>query len=168
MTSYSEFSESQISNLTERYADRLDSVIFVHCSSIKGVHMFYKCPFCFSVGVSTKYNPLKKNGQMYKSLKPTFHHHGSGFDNSNRIEGRSTHCSSKYHIDEVFGKQQDLEMKMIKNKISKQQYDFIMEKRDVFYKEQQKEVVMVVDDNTIRETSDEAQYQLLQKYNRNH
>jgi len=168
MTFYSEFTEAQKNNLKEKYTDRLDGVVFVHCTRIKGVHMFYKCPFCFDVRGRTKYNPLKKNGQMYKSLKPTFHFHGSGFDNSNRIEGRSTHCSSKYHLDEVFGSHQELELKIARKKITQEQFDFIIEKRNQFLAEQQKEVVMVVDDNTIRETSNEAQYQLLQKYHRNH
>tara|TARA_R110000851_G_scaffold330612_1_gene503621 strand:- start:470 stop:976 length:507 start_codon:yes stop_codon:yes gene_type:complete len=157
MTFYSEFTEAQKLNLKDKYADRLDRVLFVHCSHIKGVHMFYKCPFCFDVRGRTKYNPLKKNGQMYKSLKPTYHHHGSGFNNSNRTEGRSTHCSSKYHIDEVFGSHQELELKKARNKITQGQFDFIMKKRFEFLKEQEKEVVMVVDDNTIRETSEEQQ-----------
>ena len=168
MTFYSEFTDAQKLNLTNKYAESLDNIIFVHCTHIKGVHMFYKCPFCFNVRGKTKYNPLKKNGEKYKSIKPTFHHHGSGFDNSNRSEGRSTHCSSKYHIDEVFGSHKDLELKMIRNKITKQQFNFIMEKKSEFLKEQEKEVIMVVDENTIRESSEEQQALSYIKYHNSH
>tara|TARA_R110002073_G_scaffold124671_2_gene268994 strand:- start:896 stop:1402 length:507 start_codon:yes stop_codon:yes gene_type:complete len=168
MTFYSEFTEAEKLNLTEKYADELDRVLFVHCSHIKGVHMFYKCPFCFDVRNKIKYNPLKKDGTMYKSLKPHYHFHGSGFDNSNRTEGRITHCSSKYHLDEIFGSHPDLEVKVIKNKLSKEQFDFIMKKRKEFLKDQEKEIVMVVDDNTIRETSEEQQALSFIKYQKKH
>jgi len=150
MTFYSDFTEAQKINLENKYTDRLDNVIFVHCSHIKGVHMYYKCPFCFDVNGRTKYNPLKRNGEIYKSLKPHLHCHGSGFDVSNRTEGRITHCCSKYHTDDIFGSHKDLELKMVRNKITKEQFDFIKEKRINFLKEQDKEVIMVVDDNTIK------------------
>ena len=58
MTFYSDFTEAQKINLENKYTHRLDNVIFVHCSHIKGVHMYYKCPFCFDVNGRIKYNPL--------------------------------------------------------------------------------------------------------------
>ena len=157
MTFYSKFSSNQIIDLTNKYEQYLDNSIFVHCNRIEGVHLFYKCPFCFKMRGKTKYSPLKKNGQPYKSIKPTYHHHGSNFDNSNRVEHRGSHCSAKNNIDEICGSHKDLQLKLARNKITKGQYDYIMKKRHLIEKELSKSVLIVIDDNTQKVTSEEQQ-----------
>ena len=46
----------------------------------------FQCPNCWSM--------YKKNGEPYKNSKRIEHRHGSGGNLNNRIEHRSSHCSS--------------------------------------------------------------------------
>ena len=165
MTFYYPFTESQKTELIAEYSKYIDNTIFVHCNRINGVQFYYECPFCFKVGNSTKYSQYKKNGKKYVSIKPNEHLHGSGFENHNRTESRSSHCSSKYHIDELFGSHQELELKKIRKKITQDEFDAIIEKKKEFYNELDKMVVIVIDDDTVRETTYEEQLVLAKKYN---
>ena len=64
--------------------------LYVRASKIDDIHIEYSCPICALAG-----------------NKRSVHRHGSGSDQSNRIEGgRETHCLTKVYRDgkEVFDK----------------------------------------------------------------
>ena len=57
----------------------LEKCILVHCSEMDKSRIYYKCPYCFTVGKSKRIqgNPFKKNGDRYVSATPTIHYHGN-------------------------------------------------------------------------------------------
>ena len=67
----------------------------VKCYRINNTQLHYECPFCYQVQGRTNFSRCSKKGVPYKTLKPTYHRHGSGGDNSNRIEIREPHCCAK-------------------------------------------------------------------------
>jgi len=119
--------------------------------------MYYTCPFHQRVGGYAKYSttpfstPIKSNGQPYKSAKTVEHFHGSGYNNKNRFEMRSSHCCAKNCDREclklAFGDNQKM--------------------KDDFKENVRMPVCIVIDDNTVRETTDENQVLNLRRNTRN-
>ena len=57
----------------------LEKCILVHCSEMDKSRIYYKCPFCYTIGPSKRIQatPFKKNGDRYVSATPTIHYHGN-------------------------------------------------------------------------------------------
>jgi len=157
MPFYFDATEEQRKELMEHYDTRYSDISFVHCNRIKGVHMYYTCPFCQRVGNRLRYSTkpfqkaIKANGQEYKSAKPVEHYHGSGYNNKNRFETRLSHCCARNYDYEcmalAFGNNEKM--------------------KDDFKENVDMEICMVVDDNTVRETTDENQVLNLRRNTRN-
>ena len=54
-----------------------DNEVLVHCSLLTKTQMYYRCPYCWRLGRNIKSSPYKKNGDLYKTIKPTLHFHGN-------------------------------------------------------------------------------------------
>jgi len=67
--------------------------IKVIADKVDSTHIYYTCPFCFTIqGGRCVKSCFKKNGMYYRSAEPTIHRHGSGGNTENRKEHRGTHC----------------------------------------------------------------------------
>tara|TARA_R100000805_G_C3610319_1_gene110906 strand:+ start:582 stop:890 length:309 start_codon:yes stop_codon:yes gene_type:complete len=56
-----------------------DEELLVHCCKMNNTHMYYRCPYCWTIPSSGRVisSPYKKNGERYKSAVPTLHYHGN-------------------------------------------------------------------------------------------
>lgn len=172
MPIYFNATEDQKQEFMERYDTKYSDISFVHCSRIRGVHMYYVCPFAMDVGSREKISqtpfaaPLKANGTPYKSAKPIERCHGSNYNNKNRFETRSSHCNMKYQTDVI---DDTFKMKYwrgiegcpddwIKRKrITKSEFERFPKLYWQYVENVDMLVCIVIDDNTIRETTDENQ-----------
>ena len=57
----------------------LEKCTLVHSSEMDNKHLFYRCPYCYTIGKSKRIQatPFKKNGSLYVSATPTLHYHGN-------------------------------------------------------------------------------------------
>ena len=72
----------------------LEKCILVHSSEMDATKIYYKCPFCYTIGNSRRIQatPFKKNGDRYATAKPTIHHHGNR-DYKLGTYDKISHCS---------------------------------------------------------------------------
>ena len=140
MTFYHPFSDDQKLKLKFEYSKLMDSCIFVHCKKINGSQIEYECPFCCKVGREIK-SKFKKNGEKYSRFSPVYHVHGSGFDNSNRVESRISHCL-----------------------LAKSGYNSSVCVADQVLEEADKLVVIVTDDDTVRFNTDDELKTMEEEY----
>tara|TARA_R110000782_G_scaffold170297_2_gene262066 strand:+ start:5799 stop:6122 length:324 start_codon:yes stop_codon:yes gene_type:complete len=76
-----------------------DFKVMVHCKKMTRVHIYYDCPFCYTLKknnrtgyrrVISRDEQVRKN---YKSAKPTVHHHGTANNYNNGLRGGTcSHC----------------------------------------------------------------------------